>query len=620
MHAYAVAIGLGDGVERPIADCLSTLGTEFALDASTGWDVHSRDGRLFAAGVHHALDRAAPRRYVDRRPESVTWFDGLPVARRDGVDTRDAAQLGSHWGELDELLDGQFCAARADLEAGTLEVVVDTLGFIPVYVARRDGGALVSNSAWLVAEVLGLDSPDPLGASTFMGLGWPVGDRCLNRDIRVLWSGARHHISHDQVRTDRHFGPPQIARREQRTKPLDEAGLASEMTALTRRAVTGLRRVECALTGGRDSRVALALLRAAGVEPLYFTGGPEDIPDVIIARELAQRFGLNHEVVRHDPNTERRDWTAAAVSFMRQNEGLSSLVQLGDYVELSPQGPPVGVKLGGMGGEIGRAGTGVLTAAATNVPLLDGSLAAQRRLVALKARDPSGIVTGEAHAEVQRYLHDYYDERRREGWRTRELQESFYIFERIGRWASSGARRIAGSDDVFNPLCARPFLDYCLSLTPEQRYLEATHYRLLGRLDTAMRDHRFEYPFRPQVSAYAPVHATARLAAMAAEVVADRLRRRAAEAGSGDPVPDPEYPFPHRWFEGRLAMMRELFDRPQSELWNVVSRPRIEALLAGSEAERARCQEPLLRAATLFWHFHGAPSAAAADRPAQPAA
>jgi hypothetical protein len=149
-------------------------------------------------------------------------------------------------------------------------------------------------------------------------------------------------------------------------------------------------------------------------------------------------------------------------------------------------------------------------------------------------------------------------------------------------------------------------------LTPEQRYLETTHYRLLSQLDTDVREHRFEYPFRPQVPAYAPVHASARLAAMAAEVLGDRLRRRAAAAAPGDPAPDPQYPFPHRWFEGRLEMMRELFDQPQSELWNVVSRPRIESLLACSEAERARCQEPLLRAATLFWHFHGAPAGAPA--------
>jgi hypothetical protein len=52
-------------------------------------------------------------------------------------------------------------------------------------------------------------------------------------------------------------------------------------------------------------------------------------------------------------------------------------------------------------------------------------------------------------------------------------------------------------------------------------------------------------------------------------------------------------------------MMRELFSVRDSELWNFVSRPRIDALLAGSEADRARNQEGLLRAATVFWHFHG---------------
>jgi hypothetical protein len=67
----------------------------------------------------------------------------------------------------------------------------------------------------------------------------------------------------------------------------------------------------------------------------------------------------------------------------------------------------------------------------------------------------------------------------------------------------------------------------------------------------------------------------------------------------------PEYPFPHAWLEGRLELMNELFDQPSSELWNMISRPRVEALMRGSEADRARLQAPLLRAATVFWQFHG---------------
>jgi hypothetical protein len=108
---------------------------------------------------------------------------------------------------------------------------------------------------------------------------------------------------------------------------------------------------------------------------------------------------------------------------------------------------------------------------------------------------------------------------------------------------------------------------------------------------------------RPQRRLIAPLHATSRLVRAAGERLAGRLPRRSS--GQSEERVRPEYPFPHAWLEGRLELIRELFDQPSSELWNMVSRPRVEALMRGSEADGARLQAPLLRAATVFWHFHG---------------
>jgi asparagine synthase (glutamine-hydrolysing) len=603
VHLFAVAVGLPEVSAASIGRELDSLGCEFGLDPGTAWSVTSREGLVRAAGIHHALARSRPRSYADRSASHVTWFDGLPVSRQAGLVGSDAGELARSWPSLDSRLDGQFCAVQVDLDAQTVEVLLDTLGFVPVYAAQRGNGVLLSNSAGLISSLLDLGSPDPLGVSSFMGLGWAAADRTLTQGVRWLCGGARHRVANGTITTAAHFGPAQIARPEQRAAALGVEELAQEMVALTARAVAGIERVGCALTGGRDSRVALAVLRAAGEDPLYFTGGPEDIPDVVIARELAAWLGLRHEVVNHDPAAVERDWTEAAVRFMRQNDGLSSLIQIGDYIDLSSAGPPIGVKLGGMGGEIGRAGTGDLTAVATNVPLLRRSIRAQHALLALKARDESGLLTGEASEEVARYLRAFYRDRLDEGWRPMELQESFYIFQRIGRWAPTGTRRVAGTDDGFNPLCARAFLDYCLALTPAERYLEAAHYRLLGELDPALREHRFENALRPQRRLIAPLHATSRLARAAGERLAGLLPRRSS-VESEERV-RPEYPFPHAWLEGRLELISELFDQPSSELWNMISRPRVEALMRGSEADRARLQAPLLRAATVFWHFHG---------------
>lgn len=593
--------------ERELTTELKTVGGEFALDPATAWAASSRNGTIVAAGLHHGMDRSGPRRYVARFSSKVTWFDGLPVESEGRFLGCDAQALAAHWETLEGSLEGQFNAVQLDLEGERVEVLLDSLGMTQVFFARRDGGVLVSNSATLIASLLGLSSPDPSGVSSFLGLGWATGESTLTRDVRVLCGGARHTLAGGSIQTRRSFGPQTIPR--DGGERLTPGELAERLTALTASAVHGMGRVGCALTGGRDTRLLVALLDATGEPALYFTGGEDGHPDVVIAREIAQRLDLRHEVVLHDPASSSLDWTHAAALFMRQNDGLVSLLQLPDYIDLSVERPPLGVKLGGVGGEIGRCGTGELTGAATNVPILRRSVRVQRKLLAMKMRNESGLMTADATAELTSYLDRFREERLGEGWRPQELQEAFYTFERVGRWGASG-RRMAGTDDSFLPLCARPFIDYCFSLSSGERYVEAPHYRLLSELSPKLRDHRFEAPLLTQRAWLAPALATRKL--MGAVRALAGLSRSSSISGSGangaaqtTPAVSPAYPFQHAWFEARLDLIRDLFSVSDSELWQLVSRPRIEALLAGSEADRARNQEALLRATTVFWHFHG---------------
>jgi len=163
---------------------------------------------------------------------------------------------------------------------------------------------------------------------------------------------------------------------------------------------------------------------------------------------------------------------------------------------------------------------------------------------------------------------------------------------------------VAGTDDSFLPFCSRPFINYCFSLSPSERFVEAAHYRLLTELSPTLRDHRFETPFRAQRAWLAPFMATRGLMRTVGARVRPH-RSRSNDATHTTPGVRPAYPFQHAWFEARLDLIRDLFSEPQSELWRFVSRPRIQALLTGSEADRARNQEDLLRATTVFWHFHG---------------
>ncbi len=605
MHLYAIASGPSRLTEDDLSAALLDLGRDFGLDPATAWGVSAAGGELLAAGVHHAPERCGSRRYVDRSDRMLTFYDGLPVARDGATWARDAHRLRLRWETLDGRLEGQFSAARLDLEDGSATVLTDTLGLSQVFCARRERVLLISNSATLLSTLLELAEPDPLGVSSFMGLGWSAGRATLRAGISVLDGGARHRVRGGELRTEQSFGPASIGA-WRRARRVPAAQLAKSLTSLTAGAVEGMERVGCALTAGRDTRVMTALLQHTDCRPLYFTGGARESADVVVACEIAECLGLDHEVVVHDPDSEHKDWTRAATLFMHQNDGLVSLLQLRDYIDLEELHPVLGVKLWGVGGEIGRAGTGHLTAIATNVPLVRRSSKVQQRLLAVKARDEGGLMTPAARDQIGSYLRGFQEERLREGWRPQEIQEAFYTFERVGRWGATGPRRMAGTDDIFSPFCSRPFIEYCFSLRSGERYVEAPHYRLLSELSPELRDHRFEQPFSTQRHRLARALATRQLLEQArARLPAPRHGAAPVTApGNGSEV-RAQYAFQHRWLERRLELAREVFAVGETPLWELIDRDRVHGLLRGEEAERARWQEPLLRALTVFWHFYG---------------
>jgi asparagine synthase (glutamine-hydrolysing) len=609
MHLYAISAGIRALSADRLAGGLAELQPHFGLDRETSWSVSSRSGALAAAGVHVSPKRMGRRRYVARSPGEVTWFDGLPVHVEGAFAACDAEQLAHGWNGLEQGLEGQFSAARLELDSDRAQVLLDTLGLLPVFFAERDGGLLLSNSAALVASLLDLREPDPLGVSSFLGFGWAAGHRTLVRGIEMLPGGALHTIEDGSLRSKVSFGPATLPHASApRPAP---AELARRMTRLTAAALHHTGEVRCPVTAGRDTRVLVALTRASCEPASYYTTGREDNEDVIVAREIAARFGLPHEVSYQDVTDSPLDWTDAAARFVLQNDGLASFVQLPDYIHPAGPLPPLGVKLWGVGGEIGRVGTGYLKTAATNVPLARSSVRVQHALLALKARDEAGLLSAEALGELARFRRDFFTARLREGWRTFELLETFYAFERTSRWGVSGPRRAAVRDDVFSPFCSREFIAYCYSLGSRERFVELPHHHILTELSPELREHRYGAAVPAPLPWLAPALASWQLARAAGERGLGRFERALArlERRRGARLlqrrVEPEYPFPHQWFETRLGLMRDLLDTEGSPLWSFVSRARVRELMQAEESERARHQEALLRVATLFWYFHG---------------
>jgi asparagine synthase (glutamine-hydrolysing) len=587
VHVFAVGIGLDHEAAGRLRRGVLNVGHEFRLDPRTLWEANSPTSVLCAAGLHHSERSIGNRRYVASSGQEIALCDGLPLDGSGSLIAHDAEQLLRHWRSLPELLEGEFCAAHIDLAGDAAEILVDPLGMLPVFHASDGRSAVISTSASIVASVFGLRRPDLLAVASFVAFEWAMERRTFLAGLRVLPGGCVHRLDAGGLRSSQHFGPASLVPRKRGS--ISAATLTEQLERLTSAAVDAGGPVRCALTAGRDTRVMAAILRSIDAPATFYTGGEPDSIDVLLARELAARFGLDHEVQR--ASESQRDWTLAATRFMCQTEGLSSLVQLVDYIELEEPAERIGVTLWGVGGEIGRPGS-ALRKIAPNLPLLSRLPLVQRRLLDLRI-DDGGLLTDDGRELVATHLQSFADERLGEGWPTRELSEAFYTFGRVACWGAGGVRRAAGTSDLFSPYCTRPFIRYCFSLSPGERYLEAPHYRLLSRIDRPLRDHRFERPFPPQRSWLVGPLATRELW--------HTLRSGGRRGGGGETPTAQEPPFLTRWLAARTQILSEVADSADSEIWRLVDRGQVMGLLRPGCPDLPAYTDALLRVLTPLW-------------------
>jgi hypothetical protein len=556
----------------------------------------SRSGRLAYAALAHPDALAAPRRYVAHGDSLVTLVDGFPVDPEGRFAAADAEALMRHWDELPNSLEGVFAAVRIDLRHDRVACLLDILGMLKVFLWRRGGEWVLSNSVATIERLTGAAAPDPLGVSTLLALGWPVG-RSLLRDVQQLEGGRLYGLGPGEIESRPTFTAAEVAPVNNPGRVESAPALAGRMRRALESAVTGIPEVSLPVTAGRDTRVLLALSLPLGRPIDYYTSGVPGEPDVEIARELAARAGVEHRTITPAIPASVDEWVDVTARFVEQTDGLATMHGIGDHLDHAGELRHLALKIWGPGGEIARAGNiGMLIPFAAFVPGVRRSWTAQRRVLWTKTGYVGGVVRDEAVEATRAYLDDFVAARRAEGWRSREVLEAYYAFERVRHWGSVGVRRNAEATDLFAPFVCRDFYEYAFSLEPGERYMEAAHYRLLSELDAELRDMPFEKPWKPQRAGLAPILA----AQGAAGAALARLRPARRHAGK------PAYDFGNDWFEAGVPAHRELVASiPDSPLWEFVDRARLTQTLAGPAEERRADAESLAAVMTAFWYFHG---------------
>ncbi len=235
--------------------------------------------------------------------------------------------------------------------------------------------------------------------------------------------------------------------------------------------------VNLALTGGRDSRLMAALLHAAKVPFRVTTNGLDDHPDVMIARQIAAKLGVEHTVIP-PKRTEQRDAVLVehplrrTFEVLRTCEGMTSAYEtIVEYLPYSSR-----LTMSGQSGEILRGGF----LYSQGNPALH---AMRRRVDAFFLKDEH-LFTKEANAHARDLAAPWQE--RAAGDPARAL-DHMYVTYRVGRWHAAARAGSLRRGDAVQPFLDNRVVAAALALDPMWRRSEEVVHELIGMFAPQLR-------------------------------------------------------------------------------------------------------------------------------------
>ena len=614
MNLFVVSWKLPEADRRAVASEIRSAAALYPqLDPNT-LSLFGAGHEVYGATLGTAQTVAAPRRYLAKVDSQLVFFDGLPIDRTGRFDAHDALELLTHWDRLSDTLEGGFVVIRVSDHPVQIDLLTDPLGMAQVFCLRRNDTWLVSNSVRLIERIGGIRGLDPLGVSLFLTCDWVGSDRTLRPDIRVL-PGGQHVVWRCESREPSStclFPRAALAQvgqsafTDERAEELGEA-----LTSLCKSLGRSFHRLNCPLTGGRDSRLLAALLIHGEVPARYWTSGDPGSADVLLGKRLAHALGLKHQVSNlpteepggnSAPSTAIIEtWDDLVRTFVTQNDGLASVMLVSNILGQPDRIDRLAVTLSGLGGEIARYfyASGYVHATCPERLL--------QWLARHMASDHGGLVTQEAINLTQVHLRGFVQECLAEGFALIDVLDLFYAWERVRRWAGNYARELAPTEDQFMPFCTRPFIQAAFSVPAEERYLESIHRKLTHYLAPRLHDLPYLQPWRSlpaplALQASAPPRSLSAALPSWFKTPLSRIRRRLARPRGARVVPIYDTA---AWLESAREQIRDVcLSQSQSSMWDFVDRSAFERIMAASTdpRERSTRQFPLGAVATIGYY------------------
>ena len=554
------------------------------LDPETVWQRRSPSGMVYAASMHTAYDAIAPRQYVTEGNDEVVFYSGLPVHSTGKFPAHRAEALSSHWPELTENLEGMFCIVRSHDNPSRLDLLTDIVGMEQVFYFCKEGLWLMSNSVYLIARIVGDVTLDPSAISLFLSSDWVWDDRTLLSNIRVIpggqvWTWIE---GENEPRRQSYYSPSKLAalpHRKFTSSVLKE--LSDHLTKCVSSLSQGVDNVNCALTGGRDSRLVSSFFMHARLPVKYYTFGEPSGTDAKIAQQIVETFDLNYRLISVTSSDVLERWDDICRQIILQGDGMASIDLIPTVIAcLNMQNDQLYVDVGGTGGELAKG--------FYSRPDLDfffnrfGINKMKLYLGNSIARNYGGIIRQEAVEITKKHVYSFVKQYTDVGFAPVDIPDVFFLYSRLRRRRGSNKRVYTQYQDFFTPFITRSFLEAVFSMPARQRYSEPLHYNIIRLLSPGL--HSLPLDSAPWKSQRASVH----LINYYGKRMSNRVRNKMSRIMAMDSQSKKVHKKSHTatdmfdnvgWFKAKREEVREFcLDQKDSLIWDFVNHSLFEKI------------------------------------------
>jgi hypothetical protein len=455
VHAFALAVAKpGRTVPRTVAEVLDERSpSELTFDAQSHVRWSDSSGRTAYGGWQIAADHFGVGSHWEVRGSGLTAFSGQlwkhGVAWASGATW--ASQLADRFervplhASLDDY-QGVYTAVSVSAD-GSGCVASDPLAFGALYWAESDDVVVVSTSSALAARVMTRSGHRPrrnaLGVASIAYCHYVIGNYTGFEGVETIPPGSYLELTAGGAARIRAWAPrPWLPMGDERVDDL--AALVREVrdelaAAVRVQAQVPARALLANITGGRDSRLVLALMLSEGITDqfVFNTFGSPQLPDTIVATAIADRFGLDHRAAtRPAPSESLASAVAAAMASepvtyeQRIRDHLwvtSGLLSIWDLRGWSRTRSP-DLVITGLFGESLR----------TIYPGRAGIESIEQLVAQVSGRgfnfDPAKIFKPDARKHLDAAIEERLIEMQPEGGTPQDALDGFYLSGRLRRW------------------------------------------------------------------------------------------------------------------------------------------------------------------------------------------